>query len=129
MKCNIFDAVNFKFSCKIIRDCIAYDQYDLSNSLTYERAFREVQTFSYIHAQLKKAREATAAAEAAKKTGGAQGVLPEEIDILKGAHKEKGDWMIMPELVEHLGSELLKEYGTQKGAGKLRELMMTRVKK
>jgi len=66
------------------------------------------------------------AKEAAAKSSDAEVLLQEESDILRGTYREYGEYMVAPTLVDHLGTEITKDFTRQKGGAKLRDLQVAR---
>ena len=94
---------------------VVYDGLDISNLASFEDLFRQVQLVEYVYYQ-----------EADNSKGKGQGkgnrdVMPEEAAVFAGTHRDYGEAMVCPELLDYVSKEVERDASIMKQVRKARE--------
>ena len=101
----------------------SYDQLNLANIAGLEKLLREAQFIEWQYAESAK-KQADGGGDGGKKPkGGGKGdvLVSGELQLFTGKHKEYGNIMISPELLEYVAKEAEKEVNVMKQVRKARE--------
>ena len=113
-----------RLALEVLETSGCYDQLNLPNIAGIEKLLREAQFVEWQYAESsKKAGEAGGSGDNKKGKGGGKGdvLISGEMQLFTGKHKEYGNIMISPELLEYVSKEAEKEVNVMKQVRKARE--------
>ena len=106
---------------KMLENAGGYDALDLCNISAIECVLRKVQLVEYVYGQEAPETKKDGKAKGRGKGGTARAGMFDEASVFTGSHREAGDVMLCPELLDYVAKEVERDASVMKQVRKARE--------